>query len=111
MNNAERNKKIIALWNDGKTTSQIGAELGITPGAVGSVVSRARAKGLITRAEGYELPPGYAERNAKIVKLWNLGHSTGEVAKAVGVTNGVVLATVVKHRALGDIIRPMSPRR
>jgi hypothetical protein len=47
------------------------------------------------------------ERNHKIVRLWNNGYSTGEVARALGVTKNVVLAAVVKHRALGDITRPM----
>lgn len=47
------------------------------------------------------------ERNAKIVKLWNQGLTGGEVSRALGVTKNVVLAAIVKHRALGDIIRPM----
>lgn len=47
------------------------------------------------------------ERNAIIVRLWNSGLSTGEVARHVGCTKNMVLATVVKHRALGDITRPM----
>jgi hypothetical protein len=51
------------------------------------------------------------ERNAKIVRLWNSGLSTGEVAKLVGCTKNVVLATIVKHRALGDITRPMIESR
>jgi len=46
------------------------------------------------------------ERNATIVRLWNSGLNTGEVARHVGCTKNMVLATVVKHRALGDIIRP-----
>ena len=51
------------------------------------------------------------ERNTKIVRLWNNGYNTGEVAKALGVTKNVVLATIVKHRALGDITRPMVESR
>lgn len=51
------------------------------------------------------------ERNAKIVKLWNYGYSAGEVAKVLGVTKNVVLAAIVKHRALGDITRPMVESR
>lgn len=47
------------------------------------------------------------ERNAKIVKLWNSGLSAKEVAKQVGCTKNIVLGAVVKHRALGDITRPM----
>lgn len=47
------------------------------------------------------------ERNAKIVKFWNSGLSAREVAALVGVTKNVVLGAVVKHRALGDITRPM----
>ena len=47
------------------------------------------------------------ERNAKIVKFWNSGLSTGEVALHVGCTRNVVVATVSKHRELGDITRPM----
>lgn len=47
------------------------------------------------------------ERNAKIVKLWNSGFSAKEVAKQVGCTKNIVLGAVVKHRALGDITRPM----
>ena len=47
------------------------------------------------------------ERNAKIVKLWNIGYSAREVAQQVGCTKNMVLAAVVKHRALGDITRPI----
>lgn len=47
------------------------------------------------------------ERNAKIVRLWNIGYSAREVAGQVGCTKNVVLAAVVKHRALGDITRPI----
>lgn len=47
------------------------------------------------------------ERNAKIVKFWNSGLSAREVAQLIGVTKNVVIAAVVKHRALGDITRPM----
>ena len=47
------------------------------------------------------------ERNAIIVKLWNSGLSAKEVGRSIGVTKNVVLAAVVKHRALGDITRPM----
>ena len=47
------------------------------------------------------------ERNAKIVALWNKGLSAKEVAGLVGCTKNVVLAAIVKHRALGDITRPM----
>ena len=51
------------------------------------------------------------KRNAEIVRLWNSGLSTGEVAKLAGCTKNMVLATVVKHRALGDITRPMVESR
>ena len=47
------------------------------------------------------------ERNLKIVRLWNSGLSAKEVGAMLGVTKNVVLAAVVKHRALGDITRPM----
>jgi hypothetical protein len=47
------------------------------------------------------------ERNHRIVNLWNKGYCTSEVARDVGCTKNMVLATVVKHRALGDITRPM----
>jgi hypothetical protein len=47
------------------------------------------------------------ERNAKIVCLWNSGLSAKEVGLSLGVTKNVVLAAVVKHRALGDVKRPM----
>lgn len=47
------------------------------------------------------------ERNTKIVRLWNNGYSTGEVARALGLTKNVVLAAIVKHRTLGNITRPM----
>jgi hypothetical protein len=47
------------------------------------------------------------ERNYRIVDLWNKGYCTSEVARDVGCTKNMVLATVVKHRNLGDITRPM----
>jgi hypothetical protein len=47
------------------------------------------------------------ERNAKIVRLWNSGLSAKEIGLSLGVTKNAVLAAIVKHRALGDITRPM----
>jgi hypothetical protein len=47
------------------------------------------------------------ERNYRIVILWNKGYRTSEIARDVGCTNNMVLATIVKHRNLGDITRPM----
>jgi hypothetical protein len=47
------------------------------------------------------------ERNYRIVDLWNKGYCTSEVARNLGCTKNMVLATIVKHRALGDITRPM----
>ena len=51
------------------------------------------------------------ERNYRIVNLWNKGYCTSEVARDVGCTKNVVLATIVKHRALGDITKPMVESR
>jgi hypothetical protein len=46
------------------------------------------------------------ERNTKIVRLWNNGYSTGEIARALAITKNTVTGAIVKHRALGDITRP-----
>jgi hypothetical protein len=46
------------------------------------------------------------ERNYRIVDLWNKGYCTSEVARDVGCTKNVVLSAIVKHRKLGDIMRP-----
>lgn len=51
------------------------------------------------------------ERNYRIVNLWNKGYCTSEVARDVGCSKNVVLATIVKHRALGDITKPMVKSR
>lgn len=47
------------------------------------------------------------ERDYRIVNLWNKGYCTSEVARDVGCTKNVVLSAIVKHRKLGDIMRPM----
>jgi len=47
------------------------------------------------------------ERNYRIVDLWNKGYCTSEVARDVGCTKNVVLSAIVKHRNLGDVVRPM----
>ena len=47
------------------------------------------------------------ERNYRIVDLWNKGYCTSEVARDVGCTKNAVLSAIVKHRKLGDIVRPM----
>ena len=47
------------------------------------------------------------ERNYRIVNLWNKGYCTSAVARDVGCSKNMVLASIVKHRKLGDITRPM----
>jgi GcrA cell cycle regulator len=42
----ETEKKIIAKWKDGKTTSQIGADLGVTKSTISGILARLRAKGV-----------------------------------------------------------------
>lgn len=107
--NSERNALIVKLWNKNVTTKLIAISLGVTTNLVSSVIYRSRAAGKITRPKVTTWTND--ERNFKIVDLWNDGLSSGEVARALGVSKNIVLATVVKHRALGDIVRPMVDSR
>ena len=99
--NDERDAEIIRRWNAGLSARAIAEALGVSTSLVSSLIRRRRSSGEITRSSSTN-----DERNKKIVRLWNRGLSVREVAISLGVTSNVVLATVVKHRALGDITRP-----
>lgn len=101
----DRNKEIIRQWNEGLSASAIARALGVSAPLVSSLIRRRRASGEITRPRVSNSKND--KRNAKIVNLWNEGRTAGEVSRALGVTRNVVLATIVKHRARGDITRPM----
>lgn len=103
--NDERNAQIVDLWNKGLTISDIAKCLCVSNTLVSSLIIRRRALGEITRPKFTKWTND--ERNAKIVKLWNIGYSAREVSEQVGCTKNVVIAAVVKHRNLGDITRPM----
>jgi len=105
--NDERNAKIVKLWNSGLSAKQVALSLKVSPKTVEAVLHRKRASGAVLRSKSVI----DEARNAKIVRLWNSGLNTGEVANHVGCTKNMVLATVVKHRALGDITRPMVESR
>ena len=101
----QRNAEIIRLWNEGLSTRVVAERVGVSAPLVSALILRRRGSGEITRpkASGSR----NEKRNAKIVKLWNSGLSAREVAAVVGCTKNVVLAAVARHRALGDITRPM----
>lgn len=107
--NDKRNARIVMLWNDGATASSIAQSLGVSTPLVSAVIFRTRAAGEITRPKVTSWMND--QRNAKIVKLWNSGLMSGEVARTLGISKNVVLAAVVKHRNLGDITRPMVESR
>jgi hypothetical protein len=48
---SERNKEIIRLWNEEKSAKEVAVVLGVTKNVVISVITKARDKGLITRAK------------------------------------------------------------
>ena len=48
---SERNKEIIRLWNEEKSAKEVALVLGVTKNVVISVITKAREKGLITRAK------------------------------------------------------------
>lgn len=100
----ERDAEIMRQWNVGLSSSAIAEALGVSASLVSSLIRRRRSLGETTRTRASS--SANDERNAKIVNLWNSGLSTSEVARHVGCTRNVVLATIVKHRALGDITRP-----
>jgi hypothetical protein len=103
--NKERNERIVRLWNDGLSASKIALQLNLSASLVDAVIwRRRRSHGDVTRSMAVRFRRD--ERNMKIVRLWNSGLSAKEVAGLVGCTKNVVLATVVKHRELGDIARP-----
>lgn len=101
----ERNSMIVKMWNDGLPANFVAKSLGVSSSLVYSLIRRRRCFGEITRPKVTKWTNDV--RNEKIVLLWNRGMSAKEVADLVGVTKNVVLAAVVKHRALGDITRPM----
>lgn len=41
-----KHEKILTMWNEGKSFSQIAAEFGVSRGAISGIVHRARQKGL-----------------------------------------------------------------
>lgn len=101
----ERNAQIIKLWNEGLSARAVAEQVGVSQPLVSSLILRRRASGEITRPK--VSGPRNEERNARIVMLWNDGLSSKEIADRIGVTKNVVLAAIVKHRALGDITRSM----
>lgn len=107
--NDERDAEIMRQWNAGLSSSAIARALGVSASLVSSLVRRRRLLGETTRTRAAN--SANVERNYKIVNLWNKGYCTSEVARHVGCTRNMVLATVVKHRALGDITRPMVESR
>lgn len=48
---SERNKEIIRLWNEEKSAKEVALVLGVTKNVVISVITKAREKGLITKAK------------------------------------------------------------
>jgi len=104
-----RNAEIVTLWNAGLSTRVIAERIGVSTTLVSALIFRRRASGEITRPKATKWTNDV--RNEKIVFLWNKGMSAKEVAALVGCTKNVVLATVVKHRELGDITRPMVESR
>lgn len=107
--NDERNAMIVKLWNDGLSASTVARSLGVPVTLVSSLIHRRRKSGEITRPKATSSMND--ERNAKIVRLWNSGLSAKEIGLSLGVTKNVVLAAIVKHRAFGDITRPMVESR
>jgi len=104
--NDKRNAEIVRLWDEGFSASKIEMMLSLSTPLIYAVILRRRKRGEDLRSK-----PDNAERNYRIVDLWNKGYCTSEVARHVGCTKNVVLATVVKHRELGDITRPMVESR
>ena len=47
------------------------------------------------------------ERNAEIVRLWNLNITAQEIGKRLGITRNTIIGVVTRARALGYITRPM----
>ena len=107
--NDERNAQIIRLWNEYLSAREIAEKIGVSTHLVDALIFRRRASGEVTRPK--VSASRNDERNAKIVALWNKGLSAKEVSDLMGCTKNVVLAAVVKHRALGDITRPMVESR
>jgi DNA-binding CsgD family transcriptional regulator len=50
---------------------------------------------------------GMNERNAEIVRLWNLNITAQEIGKRLGVTRNTIIGVVTRARVLGHITRPM----
>lgn len=101
--NDERDAEIIRQWNAGLSARAIAEALGVSASLVSSLIRRRRSLRETTRTRASS--SANDERNKKIVHLWNRGLSTSEIARHLECTKNVVLATVVKHRALGDITR------
>lgn len=47
------------------------------------------------------------ERNAEIVRLWNLNVTAQDIGKKLGVTRNTIIGVVTRARALDLITRPM----
>lgn len=79
--------RLIALWNEGKSASAIGTEMGISRNAVLGRIYRLRGQGMQIKQHEYQFPE-------KLVALWREGKSASEIGAEVGMT-----ACAVKSRA------------
>lgn len=92
----ERNSKIVHMFMDGKTYTQIAEELSITRGVVAGAIDRARKIRTSLRS-GPRKTREQIERNAKIIKQLNCGKTYSSVAKDLGVSKNVVVGVVYRH--------------
>lgn len=96
----ERNEKLVALWEEGASSAEIGRQLGMTANAVDSWVD-------MQRKRGRELSRRYLPRGEKVTRFEYIGRrlrsgaSAGEIAAEIGTTPDSVRNMIFRARRDG----------
>lgn len=100
--------QVLDLWLAGKSREQIAKDLKSTEGLVRGIVRDAKAAGdqrTIDRKAPSKGPLGIrfnAERDDRILDLWQAGHSGGEIGMTLKLSRSAVIGVVSRARAAGD---------
>lgn len=92
--------KVIALWNEGKSTAYIGEQVGRSELSMSRVCRRLAMKGLI---KNRAVKPASPEVLADICTLWKLGLSYAQIARKVERSFDGVRTIVIRMIARGEL--------
>ena len=95
----ERRRRVVRLWNVGKTYAEIAAVEGISRDDVGHDLEYARGLGMVVRR--FSGRPATTRLRNQVVKLWNKGLTQSEIGTALGITRGAAGRFIAEARAMG----------